>query len=109
MRSSDWSSDVCSSDLLLGGVVAGVQQGAGGGHAGGEVGGAQQGAAHLLEHDGELDEGEALAAELLGDDEALEAELVGHLAPDLLVVALFGVHQPTDLGDRKSTRLNSSH
>ena len=63
-----------------------------------EVRGAQQRAAHLLEHDGELDEGEALAAELLGDDEALQAQLVGHLAPHGGVVALVGVHQATDLG-----------
>ena len=42
--------------LLLGGVVAGVEQGVGGEHDGGEVRGAQQRAAHLLEHDDELDE-----------------------------------------------------
>ncbi len=84
--------------LLLGGVVAGVQQGAGGQDDGGEVGGAQQRPAHLLEDHGELDEGEALAAELLGDDQALEAELVGHLAPDGVVVALVGVHEAADLG-----------
>ena len=41
---------------------------------------------------------EALAAELLGDDQALEAQLVGHLAPHGGVVALVGVHQATDLG-----------
>ena len=52
----------------LGGVVAGVEERVGGEHDGREVRGAQQGAAHLLEHDAELDEGEALAAELLGDD-----------------------------------------
>ena len=84
--------------LLLGGVVAGVEQGAGGEHRGAEVRGAQQGPAHLLEHDGELHEGEALAAELLGDDQALQPELVGHLAPHGGVVALVGVHQATDLG-----------
>src|SRR5690606_15370863 len=66
--------------------------------AGGEVGGAQESAAHLLENDGELHEAEALAAKLLGDDQALEAELVGHLAPDLLVVALLGVHEAAHFG-----------
>ena len=63
-----------------------------------KYGRAQQGAAHLLEHDGELDVGEALAAELLGDDQALQAQLVGHLAPDGGVVALVGVHEAADLG-----------
>ena len=65
---------------------------------GAEVRRAQQGPAHLLEHDGELDEGEALAAVLLRDDQALEAELVGHLAPHGGVVALVGVHEAADLG-----------
>ena len=54
--------------------------------------------AHLLEHHGELHEREALAAVLLGDDQALEAELVGHLAPHGGVVALVGVHEAADLG-----------
>src|SRR5690606_24730608 len=78
--------------------VAGVDEGVGGQHAGREVGGAQQGPAHLLEDDGELHEAEALAAVLLGDDQALEAELVGHLAPDGRVVALLGVHEAAHLG-----------
>ena len=63
-----------------------------------EVRRAQQAAAHLLEHDGELDVAEALAAELLGDDQALEPELVGHLGPDRGVVALGGLHEAADLG-----------
>ena len=39
-----------------------------------------------------LDEGEALSAVLLGDDQALETHLLGHLCPDGLVVAGFCVH-----------------
>src|SRR4029079_8878602 len=65
---------------------------------GGEVRRAEQDPAHLLEHDAELDEGEALAAVLLGDVEALEAELVRHLRPDRGVVALGGLHEPAHLG-----------
>ena len=59
---------------------------------------AQQRGAHLLEHDDQLDVGEARAAELLGDGERLQAELVGHLAPHGRVVALGGVHEPAHLG-----------
>ena len=54
--------------------------------------------AHLLEHHDQLDVGEAGAAELLGDGQALQAELLGHLGPDRGVVALGGLHQPADLG-----------
>ena len=61
----------------------------------------EQHAAHLLEHDAELDEREALAAVLLGDVEALEAELVGHLAPHRGVVALGGLHETPHLGRRR--------
>ena len=67
-------------------------------HGGAEVRGAQQGPAHLLEHHRELDEREALAAELLRHDHALQAQLVGHLAPHGGVVALVGVHEPAHLG-----------
>ena len=73
----------------------------GGEHDRREVRRAQQDAAHLLEHDAELDEREALAAVLLGDRERLEAELLAHLLPDRGVVALGGLHQPADLGLRR--------
>ena len=58
-----------------------------------EVRRAQQHAAHLLEHDAELDEREALAAVLLGDREALQHELLAHLLPHRGVVALGRLHQ----------------
>ena len=49
----------------------------------------------------ELDEREPLAAVLLGDVEALEPELVGHLVPHRGVVALGGLHQPAHLARRR--------
>lgn len=61
-------------------------------------GAAEQPPAHLLEDDAELDEGEALAAVGLGDVQALEAELLGHLLPDPGVVALAGLHEAAHLG-----------
>ena len=79
-------------------VGTGVDDGVGREHDGGEVGRAEQHPTHLLHHDAELHEREALAAELLGDVKALEAELVGHLAPHRGVVALGGLHEPAHLG-----------
>ena len=79
----------------LGGLVAGVEQRQTGELAG-EEGGAQQRPAHFLEDHTEFDEREPLAAELLGDDQALEAHLFGHLLPDGLVVSGLGVHELTD-------------
>ena len=68
--------------LLLGGVVAASEEGVGGEGHGREVGGGEQGPAHLLEHDDQLDVGVAGAPVLLGDGEALEAQLLAHLLPD---------------------------
>ena len=79
-------------------LVAGGEDGVGGQGHGGEERGAEQGGAHLLEHHDELHIGEAGAAELLGDGERLQAQLLGHLGPDRRVVALGGLHQPADLG-----------
>ena len=79
------SSPACSSRLVARATVE-------------KYGARQQAAAHLLEHDGELDVAEALAAELLGDDQALEPELVRHLGPHRGVVALGGLHEAADLG-----------
>ena len=79
--SADFSSSVPAFRIALAASTAG------------EVGGAQQDAAHLLEHDAELDEGEALAAVLLGDGETLEPELLAHLLPDRGVVALGRLHE----------------
>src|SRR5262249_56058473 len=69
---SDWSSDVCSSDLELDAEAAQDH--------GGEEGPRVCCTAHLLEHDGELDQPKAGSALLLGEGEAEPAEL-GHLAP----------------------------
>ena len=83
---------------LLGLVVARGEQRVGRQRHGGEERRAQQRGAHLLEHDQQLDVGEARAPELLGDGERLQAELVGHLAPHRRVVALGGVHETAHLG-----------
>ena len=84
--------------LALGGVVARQQQRVGGQRHGGEERGAQQAAAHLLEDHAQLDVAVARASVLLGDGQALQAQLLGHLAPDRGVVALVGLHQPPYLG-----------
>src|SRR3546814_1641189 len=105
MRISDWSSDVCSSDLRVG---------------------RQQGTEKLRP----LDEGDAAGqglreAELLDFGSAVEAVEIE--VPDRRRAALVDLHeregrarhllgggarragQRTNKGDRKSTRLNSSH
>ena len=64
----------------------------GGQHHGGEERCGQQRATHLFHDHDELDVTKALAAVLFGNDEALQAELLGHLAPDRFVVALLGSH-----------------
>ena len=74
-------------EVLLRRVVARVQQRLTGEDDGGEVGRAQEGPAHLFEHHDQLDEAVARAAELLGDDQALQAELLAHLRPHGRVVA----------------------
>ena len=84
-----------------GSLVTGVDQRVGGQHDGGEERSAQQGTTHLLEHHDELDVAEALSAVLLGDDEALQAELFGHHRPGLGVVADLGLHELTDGGLRR--------
>ena len=81
--------------LILG---PGIEDRVGREHHGREVGSAQQRPTHLLEHDAELHPREALAAVGLGDVQALEPQLVGHLRPDRGVVALGRLHQPPHLG-----------
>jgi hypothetical protein len=73
-------------ELGRGRLVAAVQDRVGAEHRAAEVRRDQQRAAGLLQHDGELDEREAAAAELLRDGEALQAELAGHLLPHRAVV-----------------------
>ena len=93
--------------LLVGG--ARVHDRTGGQHHAREVGRAQQHATHLLEHDAELDEREALPAVRLGEMEALQAELLGHLLPHRGVVSLVGLHEPADLGRRRLRREEAAH
>ena len=87
--------------LLLRLLVTGQQQCVGGEHDAGEVRGTQQCAAHLLEHDAGLEERVAGASVLLGDREALQADLLAHLLPELGFVALDGLHEPSHLGLRR--------
>src|SRR5205823_3601189 len=61
----------------------------------------------LLEHDAELDEREALTAVGFGDVQALEPELLRHLLPHRLVVALGRLHQAPHLR-RRRFRLHES-
>src|SRR3546814_3162751 len=93
MRISDWSSDVCSSDLqAVLHVPDGRAVGEGGAAVGGEGGGVALAALDLLR------------CHLVGDGRA-------HLAR-LRVAAVAGDVEPAIAQrhvDRKSTRLNSSH
>ena len=77
---------------LLGRVVAALQQRVGGQHDRREERCAQQGAAHLLEHDSELDVAVARAAVLLGDVQTLQAHLLAHLRPHRRIEAVLGLH-----------------
>src|SRR3546814_8504744 len=118
MRISDWSSDVCSSDLLdagdggveeIAGAAGRVDQGAV--LAAVEVGRAETGHEVLQRQHGlgvaEVagDGGDALAGhalQALGD--GLEGDAPGHRLEAARAVA-----QIRTIEDRKSTRLNSSH
>jgi hypothetical protein len=55
-----------------------------------------QGAAHLLQHDAELAEAEALAAIGLGNADGREAKLGVELAPDLALPTRLGFHEAAD-------------
>src|SRR5207245_7716151 len=84
--------------LLLGRAVA---DGAGPKAHRAEVRRAEQRAAHLLEHERDLDDAESLAAHVLGDGEALETELGAHPSPYRRVVPSPGLHEPPDLRRRR--------
>src|SRR3546814_4953181 len=99
MRISDWSSDVCSSDLIVGSGAAGLAAAMAAANAGKQV--------LLVEADAELGGG------LLSE----RAEVEG-LTPaawrDRMLAALSAMPNVTVMNrtmalDRKSTRLNSSH
>ncbi|CAB4853111.1 unannotated protein [freshwater metagenome] len=83
---------------LLGGFVTAVDQRVGGQHDSAEERGAQQRAAHLFQHDAELDVRVAGAAVLLGDRETLQAELLASLAPHGSVETVVGLHLLADGG-----------
>src|SRR3546814_6308811 len=124
MRISDWSSDVCSSDLVFGGgLIRSI-----GGASGGERGAAAAGGLGVRVADHELRAAEVLgvvdlrAAEVLqrqriaqqGDAIALDRQVVlglglveGEAVLEAGTATAGDVHP--QLQDRKSTRLNSSH
>src|SRR3546814_2689539 len=101
MRISDWSSDVCSSDLVIGPRVAGLHR---------EM-------AAVVAGDADLRRGAEQRARLarvaivLPEMDAVGAEPFGEA--DAVVDDERHVARAADfqerLGDRKSTRLNSSH
>src|SRR3546814_9749456 len=112
MRISDWSSDVCSSDLFGGGedgvvsahadIGAGMELGAALAHQ--DVAGDDGFAAELLH-------AEALSAGIAAVPGTAACLFMGHLAL-LLTSSSAPTSQPSWSSvrpDRKSTRLNSSH
>src|SRR3546814_3821062 len=98
MRISDWSSDVCSSDLDVGGdVLAHAPVAAGGG--------LHEAAAFVADGDGQaVDLRLAHVAHVDRAVAVVEPPLQA-LAPSPQLVLVHGVVE----ADRKSTRLNSSH
>src|SRR3546814_9762196 len=99
MRISDWSSDVCSSDLL---VADPLQAARLAGRGGGPLDGAQAVEEEVL-HDGPR-----LRLPEWRVNRLLAVDLVVGLVERLVV----GAQRRAELGeqeDRKSTRLNSSH
>src|SRR3546814_7287544 len=115
MRISDWSSDVCSSDLALAGEVGGQGEGLLDVLLGQHVG-----AGGHVAHEGHVAYGTPVDRRTGGGVEAhFDGAGLGVVAAQeakLLEGAEVGVHSggrgEADLGadvDRKSTRLNSSH
>src|SRR3546814_7554645 len=107
MRISDWSSDVCSSDLQLPWRLIGPKGAA-----------TVEGDSHVRTNSSEMVRelalsGVGIALRSLWDiSDALERGNVRQVMPDhegSADVGLYAVHLPQNNPDRKSTRLNSSH
>src|SRR3546814_2721358 len=97
MRISDWSSDVCSSDLIGGARRVDPEPGPD------DAGAGEMGLHHL---------GLEVLVEEFADRHGPEADRLGHLALAEVVKALAEIQQFGEVAwpvDRKSTRLNSSH
>src|SRR3546814_8221544 len=109
MRISDWSSDVCSSDLRrhLQGALLGVLESLGGGQ--GDI------ALEPAQHDEQLTGRQALVGpgdvEVRpdGDKRISRVELGEGIVDELAVPGDAGGDVDAEEVDRKSTRLNSSH
>src|SRR3546814_6328112 len=98
MRISDWSSDVCSSDLGLDQAGLGEAR-----HADEQAMAAgQQGDQGLIDH-------RLLAEDDTADRLALEAELVSQIVHLFIEPGVCGVISRYGVVDRKCTRLYSSH
>src|SRR3546814_6394854 len=100
MRISDWSSDVCSSDLRTGALAAALLAVAADDHAASDAAAAvAAGVALVIVGAGMDDESGAVGIEQPAVALEARTDEVQRRAADLV-----GFHQ-----DRKSTRLNSSH
>src|SRR3546814_2679991 len=97
MRISDWSSDVCSSDLAIGPPPLACAMG----HEGQVL----RVVSHGLSSSGR-DGGGVVDADL---DHAFRIDQAGALAHHVVDEVRRPVAVPGDVADRKSTRLNSSH
>ena len=75
-----------------------MNQRIGGQHDAAEERGAEQRTAHLFEHDAEFDVAVAASPVCLGNVQALQAELLAHLAPHRGVVTVLGFHLLTHGG-----------
>src|SRR3546814_4918536 len=95
MRISDWSSDVCSSDLYLGDPLNAIE----------EIGAAEF---QAFRHVSDVPRQQSFSAEEVA---ALLKPLMMEIGADLYGPDLTNAWQALALatGDRKSTRLNSSH
>src|SRR3546814_6774552 len=111
MRISDWSSDVCSSDLLREGPALAAEDRLRDGLAQSRRQDAESGGAALGPHRSDLlvhHATKGIAAELCSTGEQ-KALLIAILLAHARLLTLERVAAPVLLLDRKSTRLNSSH
>src|SRR3546814_10052617 len=98
MRISDWSSDVCSSDLGVEGLVD---------HRHHRRAGLARAVEHAVEHVLYLPA--ELAQRARADQAAAALERVEHAPDRAQALEVVGAFAPDRQQDRKSTRLNSSH
>src|SRR3546814_9809346 len=110
MRISDWSSDVCSSDLMVHVLEEGLLQGLG------QVAPRREVPLQAAQHQNEVQhDGLEAAVEVVGHPEVPVQPRLPRLRHDGTIerqgigVARLGAEEALPDQDRKSTRLNSSH